>query len=81
MERVDEQFAEMTARFDEIDQRFDKAAIRISNIDDCFTKIDERVAAADLRAALIRGEPDPMKWTLGFVLAFQIGMFVKLLIH
>ncbi len=44
-------------------------------------KAAEALTNNDDRLAKIEGELLPIKWMMGFVLAFQVGIFVKLFTH
>ena len=51
---------------------------RFDKLESLFDKLESRLEARFVR---VEGEAVLLKWMIGFVLAFQAGIFVKLFLH
>jgi len=60
-------FVDFGTERDRIGDRFDQVDHQLESVEAKFAKVDRDVAV--------------LKWMLGFVLAFQAGIFVKLFFH
>ena len=73
--------AEALAGYEAYEPRFIKIETSISNLERDLAEVKHDVATLKDDVATLKREAFLMKWMLGFVLAFQVAMFIKLFVH
>lgn len=87
--RFDRLDREMERRFNGVDLRFEaverEMGRRFNGVDLRFEtverELDRRFAAMDRRNDELGADARLLRWMVGFVLAFQVAMFIKLFVH